>query len=116
LSDVNPVKNLKLDEWYKTLIPIGAVILILSIVFPVEGFSRKELLMLGGGLVLIGIGEWKNERFSTQFVDQTMFNPFMKITSKFRGNDRVGVLLEVLGILAVVISILDIFNFIAILE
>lgn len=116
MSDPNPIKNLKIDEWYKVLIPIGGALMIVSLVFTFTEFTRKEMFVLGGGLLLIAIGEWKNERFATQFVDQTVFNPFIRITQKFRGNDKVGVPLEILGIIAVIISLLDIFDIIQILK
>lgn len=116
MSDPNPVRNLKLDEWYKVLIPIGGTIMIISLVFTIPEFTKKELFFLGGGLLLVGIGEWKNERFHTQFVDQTVFNPFMRISQKYRVNDKLGVPLEIIGIIAIIISLLDILDFIKVLH
>jgi hypothetical protein len=116
LSDPNPVKNIKIDEWYKVLIPLGSAIIVISFIFSFEEYSKKELLLLGGGLVLIGLGEWKNERHTTQYVTQSAFNPFMRITEKFRRNDKIGVPLEILGLLAVTISLLNIFNIIDVLK
>ena len=116
MSDPNPVRNLKIDEWYKALIPLGSALMIISLIFTIEEFSRKELFVLGSGLVLIGLGEWKNERFSTDFVTQSAFNPFIHVTQKFRGNDKLGVPLEIIGIIAVIVSILDIFNVITVLK
>ena len=114
LSDVNPIRNMKIDEWYKALIPFGAAIVIISFIFSFEEYSRKELLLLGGGLILVGIGEWKNERFATQFINQTIYNPFMQISRKFRGNDKLGVPLEIVGLIAIIISFLSIFDVISI--
>ena len=110
LSDANPIRNMKIDEWYKVLIPFGASIFIISLIFSFEEYSRRELLLFGGGLILVGIGEWKNERFATRFVDRTIFNPFMQITQKFRGNDKLGVPLEITGLIAIIISLLSIFD------
>jgi len=112
MADVypNPLHNLKLDTWYRVLIPIGAIWTFISLLIPIQGFTNKELIILGLGVIAIGIGEWKNERHSTKFVDKTYFNPFMKITQTFRVNDKVGVSIEILGILAIIFSLLNIFQ------
>jgi len=99
MTETNPI-NLKIDVWYKALIPLGGFLMVLAIVYPNDSITTKELFLIGGGLFLIGIGEWKNTKYLTQFVDATIYNPFMRITQPFRANDPLGVFLEVLGILA----------------
>jgi len=116
LTETNPFSSLKIDDWYKTLIPLGGIIIILSIIYPVQTITVKELFLIGSGIFLIGIGEWKNVKYYTKFISASAFNPFIRITQPFRANDPLGIFLELLGIVALIVAFLNFFGIIDVLN
>jgi len=56
----NPLESLKLDYWYKALLAMCSVLLIVSLTVPLQGINNNvaQLLSLGG--IFIGLGEWIN--------------------------------------------------------
>jgi len=110
MTDVNPFSSLKLDVWYKALIPFGAVLAIIPFVYSPQFITQKELFVLGCGIFLLGLGEWKNQKYYVQFVDASIFNPFMKITTPIRKGDPLGTFLDMIGIIAIIVSLLNFFN------
>jgi len=97
-SPVNPLNKLKLDLWFKVLIPIGAIILLFAIFT-----TNKELMLLGFGLFLIGIGEWKNNKIRSKHVDASAFNAEQWIHIPIRKPDALGNFLLILGITSLII-------------
>ncbi len=110
MSESNPFGNLKIDVWYKAFIVFGGVITIISLVYAPKFISQKELFLIGIGFFLVGIGEWKNEKYIMKFVTASAFNPFMRITQPIRTNDPLGVLFDILGITAIAIGVLNFFK------
>lgn len=55
------LKNLALDRWYKALVVIGSVLCLASLVTELKVVTNTQGLLLGGGLVFIGFGEWNNQ-------------------------------------------------------
>jgi len=106
-SPVNPLSKLKLDSWYMVLIPIGAIILIFSVFV-----SNKEWFLFGAGLMLIGLGEWKNQKFVTELREANYQFPAMKLTIPIRKPDVLGCLLDILGVIALIIWGLGFFDII----
>lgn len=104
-SPVNPLSKLKLDSWYKVLIPIGTIILLFAIIT-----SNKELMLLGFGFFLIGIGEWKNNKIQTEFREGNYQFPAMKLSIPVRKPDALGNLLLILGIISLIIWGLGFFD------
>jgi len=104
---VNPLNKLKLDIWFKVLIPIGAIILLLA-----SYMSDKELMLLGFGLLLIGMGEWKNHRLHSKHIDASAYNAEQWIHATIRKPNALGILLDVLGIIALIIWGLGFFDII----
>jgi len=96
-SPVNPLNKLKLDIWYMVLIPIGAIILLFAIFT-----SNKELMLLGFGLFLIGIGEWKNHKVQSEHIPASAYNAEQWIHIPIRKPDALGILLDVLGVLSLI--------------
>ena len=99
MSDsVNPLSKLALDSWYKVLIPIGAIVIIYSL-----WVQDKEWFLFGLGFFLIGIGEWKNNKYI--FMEQ----PATAFQSGWRGNvprripDKAGNFLLILGGICMII-------------
>jgi len=107
-SSVNPLSKLKLDIWYKVLIPIGAIIL------PIAVFnSDKELILLGFGLLLIGLGEWKNSGWVMMEEPASAGIPYKSWSELVREPNALGMLLDVLGVLALIgwgLGFFDIFH------
>jgi len=96
-SAVNPLSKLKLDVWYKILIPIGAIILLFAIFT-----SNKELMLLAFGLLLIGMGEWKNTKWKMMEQTATAYSPYKSWQEAVRIPDALGIFFDVLGILALI--------------
>lgn len=62
----NPLQSLALDYWYKAVLAISTVLLIVSLTMPLQSVSNScaQLLCLGG--VFIGLGEWINHPLQTR--------------------------------------------------
>ncbi|MFZ0185087.1 MAG: hypothetical protein WBV92_03750 [Nitrosotalea sp.] len=110
MTEPNPFANLKLDSWFKVLIPFGGIMAIMSLVYSPSFIPQKVLFVLGCGIFLLGLGEWKNQKYMHQFVEASAFNPFMKITQPIRRNDPLGVFLDIIGIIAIIVSLADFFH------
>jgi len=96
-SSVNPLNKLKLDIWYKVLIPIGVIILLFAVFT-----SNKELMLLGFGLLLIGLGEWKNSGWVMMEEQASAGIPYKSWSELVRHPNALGILLDVLGVLALI--------------
>ena len=55
-------KSLKLDAWYMIFVYLGGTLLILSLFFPIQWITNKQLILFSLGILLIGLGEWKNHK------------------------------------------------------
>jgi len=108
-SSVNPLGKLKLDIWYKVLITIGAIILLFAVFT-----SNNVAMLLGSGLFLIGIGEWKNHKVVSEHVPESAFNVEQWIHVTVRKPDALGILFDILGSLALIGWGLEFFNIIEI--
>ncbi len=110
-SPVNPLSKLKLDQWYMVLIPIGAIILIFSIIV-----SNKEWFLFGIGFMLIGMGEWKNWKWVHEEQTQTAYSPYIVRNIPVRKPDALGTLFDILGVIALIIWGLGFFDVIHIVQ
>ena len=91
--------KLKLDAWYKAMTYLGGVIILLSLTIPIRILSNEVTAVIGSGLFLYGVGRWKNVK--------THSNPTPGgiITWQDRNPDLGGLILEALGILAIVLAV-----------
>jgi len=110
-SPVNPLNKLKLDIWYKVLIPIGAIILLFAIFT-----SNKELMLLGFGFLFIGLGEWKNTKWIMMEQNASAFGPYRSWQVPIRKPDALGNLLDILGVLALIAWGLGFFDIIHVVQ
>jgi hypothetical protein len=62
----NPLQNLKIDYWYKAVMVIGAVTLILSLTVELQGVKNTTVQIFSLSAILIGMGEWINHPFQTK--------------------------------------------------
>ena len=104
-SPVNPLNKLKLDSWYMVLVPIGAIILLFAIIT-----VNKELMMLGFGLFLVGIGEWKNNKYQFVEVPASAFTPYRSASIPIRKSDKLGNFLLILGMICLIIWTIGFFD------
>lgn len=56
-------KSLKIDAWYMVFVYLGGLLLIFSIFFPTQWITNKQLILFASGMLLIGLGEWKNHKY-----------------------------------------------------
>ena len=95
----NPLHSLALDYWYKAVLAISTVLLIVSLTVPLQGIGNvcAQLLCLGG--VFIGLGEWINHPL------QTKIGPNFKITGYPRRFTFLGSVFVVLGFVCIYFGI-----------
>lgn len=94
----NPLSKLKLDAWFMVFITIGALILLFAILI-----SDKELMLLGFGFFMIGIGEWKNRKWINWEQTASIFNPYMRGSIPVRKPDALGSILDILGFISLIL-------------
>jgi hypothetical protein len=56
----NPLESLKLDYWYKAVLVISTVLLVISLTVPLQGVSNSTIALICLGGIFIGLGEWVN--------------------------------------------------------
>ena len=109
------LKQLELDVWYKVCILIGGISLLTAFFVPVQGISNTQLQMLAGGVLLVGLGEWKNHKKESFIKPPNAYTgPAALITYPVRKPDLLGVLLDLVGIALIgfgVVSVLRQFPF-----
>jgi hypothetical protein len=54
----DPLKNLALDKWYKVVLLLGALLLVLGFTQDTRVLTNKEVLLLAAGLISFGLAEW----------------------------------------------------------
>jgi len=72
-------------------------------------------MLLGFGLLLIGLGEWKNTKWRMIEQTATAYSPYRSWQEPLRIPDALGILLDVLGILALIawgLGFFDIIHFV----
>lgn len=103
------LKQLELDVWYKVFILIGSVALVASLFLPVQGISNSQLQMLAGGILLVGLGEWKNHKLQSVIKEANAYTgPAALLTYSVRKPDLFGVILELAGVALLTISVVSI--------
>lgn len=88
----NPLQSLALDYWYKAVLAISTVLLIVSLTVPLQGINNAiaQLLCLGG--IFIGLGEWINHPL------QVSVGPGFKISGHPRRFTFLGTVFVLLGL------------------
>jgi len=108
--DVSLLKNLKIDIWYKTLLPIGITGFFLGLFFPVHAFNNVFVSLVSLGLFFIGIGEWVNHSIRTQFLHETFYYGAHYIHTTIRKDKPLGWTFDVIGSLLIVFALLQYFE------
>jgi len=99
------LKSLAIDAWYKALMYIGGVVLVLSFFLEVKGITNGQLQLLAGGAFLVGLGEWKNHKVESWIKPPNAYTGGAALMSAtVRRPDFLGVVLEVAGVLLWVVA------------
>ncbi len=102
----NLFKNFAIDSWYKAVLYIGAVLLVVSFFVDVRGISNGQLQLLAAGAFLIGLGEWKNHKVASWFKPPFVYTgPPALMSTKIRQPDAFGILLDVAGAILLSLAI-----------
>lgn len=102
----NPLKNLKIDEWYKASLVLGAAVFILSLTIKLKGVDNSTALLISLGLILVSLGEWINHPLQACILPPGRHFPgWLKGIGYPRKNSLLGLMLECLGVVLVVIGI-----------
>lgn len=56
----NPLESLKLDYWYKAVLAISTVLLVISLTIPLQELSNSTIALICTGGIFVGLGEWIN--------------------------------------------------------
>lgn len=95
------LKSLALDTWYKVVMYAGAVLFAVGLTVEVRGITNGEALLVGLGLFLIGIGEWKNHKTAAWIKPPNVYTgPAALMQTKVRQPDFFGLLLDLCGLAA----------------
>src|SRR3989344_7124196 len=106
------LSNLELDTWYMLFAYLGALLVLLSFFIPVQWLTNKQVGLFGWGLLLIGIGEWKNHKFHSWIKEANAYTgPPLFMQTKIRNPDLLGSFFNLLGVILIIYSIVDILKF-----
>ena len=95
----NPLQNLKIDYWYKAVLVVGAVALVLSLTVELKGASNSTVLLFSLSAVFIGIGEWINHPLQTViYPPSAQFPGGLKGEGYKRSNSILGVCFIIAGV------------------
>lgn len=106
-------KSLVLDTWYKALVYLGGLVLVLSLFIEVRGISNYQVQMISLGIFLFGLGEWKNHKFISTIKPPNVYTgPAMHMRIPVWKPDLIGIIFDLagfslifLGIRSIVLSI-----------
>jgi hypothetical protein len=102
-------KNLALDAWYKAFVYIGGLVLVTALFVPVKVVTNGQVQLLALGVLLIGIGEWKNHKYATWIKPPNAYTGGPAVMSTVvRKPDVFGIVCDVLGVAAMAAGIASI--------
>lgn len=104
MSDL--LKGLKIDTWFKAVFAFSSAVFVVALFRKTEWLSNRQTLLLTGGLWLVSIAEWKMHKTMTQLKNRT--DGILKMSWKQRVTDPAGIFLEILGVILLVLSALDV--------
>ncbi len=65
---INPLKNMKIDYWYKALTVVGAALFVFNGTSFFDRYPVVPLGFLSSGIFFIGLGEWINHPLIVRFI------------------------------------------------
>ena len=98
----NPLKNLKIDYWYKALLVAGVVALFLSLTVELKGIENTTVQLISLGIFFIGLGEWINHPLQTRILPPGPQYPgWSKAQGYLRSNSFLGNAFDIVGIILI---------------
>lgn len=100
------LKSFAIDTWYKAVMYLGGVVLVVSFFVDVRGLTNHQLQLLSAGAFLIGLGEWKNHKESSWFKPPNAYTggPAL-VTETVRRPDPIGVVFVITGVTMIAFGI-----------
>ena len=68
---INPLKNMKIDYWYKALTVVGAALFVFNGTSFFDRYPVVPLGFLSSGIFFIGLGEWINHPLKVRFIGRS---------------------------------------------
>ncbi|MDA2912445.1 hypothetical protein MYX77_00535 [Acidobacteriia bacterium AH_259_A11_L15] len=105
------LKSFAIDTWYKAVMYLGGVVLVISFFAEAKGLTNDQLQLLSGGVFLVGLGEWKNHKEVSWIKPPNVYTGGPALMSAtVRKADLVGVVLDLAGVVLIGLSIVSIFR------
>jgi hypothetical protein len=96
----NPLENLKIDYWYKAVLVVGAVTLVLALAVELKGVENSVAQLFSISAIFIGCGEWINHPLKTVIYPPSFEYPRgLKGEGYVRNNSPLGIIFVIVGIL-----------------
>jgi hypothetical protein len=100
----NPLQSLKIDYWYKAVLAISAVLLLVALTTPLQGVKNSVVSIICLGGVFVGLGEWINHPY------QEAIHHGYKISGYPRKDNLLGTLFVFLGLVLAGFGIYELFQ------
>lgn len=100
------LKNFQIDTWYKLLAYIGGASVLSALFLEVKAVTNRELLLLAIGLLLIGVGEWRNHVTEIYIKPPNAYTgPATQYTVSVRRPDIIGLSCDLVGLVALLVGL-----------
>ena len=95
----NPLKNLKIDYWYKALLVAGVASLFLSLTVELKEIGNNIVQLISLGAIFIGLGEWINHPLQTRILPPgPHYSGWLKGQGYLRSNSFLGIAFDFVGV------------------
>ncbi len=101
---INPLKNMKIDYWYKALTVVGAVLFVFNGTSFSDRYPVVPLAFLSSGIFFTGLGEWINHPLRVRFI-----GPGAVARGHNRSPCRLGIIFDILGVFLIVTGVVKFF-------
>jgi hypothetical protein len=102
-------KGLKLDQWYKILMAVGAVGFAVALTMDVKAMTNSQLALLSGGFFLVGLGIWKGETTETDILPPNVYRGGMalKVKVTYWSAEPIGCFFDLVGVALIVLFVVS---------
>ncbi|MFY1765748.1 hypothetical protein [Escherichia coli] len=101
---INPLKNMKIDYWYKALTVVGAALFVFNGTSFFDRYPVVPLGFLSSGIFYIGLGEWINHPLKVRFI-----GPGVWTRGYNRSSCALGIIFDILGCFLIVTGVVKFF-------
>ena len=102
----NPLSNLKIDYWYKALVVLSALLLVISLTVDLKGVENSIAQLISLGALFLGIGEWVNHPLQTKIMAPNAYTlGGGLITSYNRSPCLLGSLFDIFGFIIICVGV-----------